>query len=72
MELAPKGSLDKYLRTKMNQLSIERMWQYSNQISCGMDYLHNKRIIHRDLACRNVLLITEFQVVVVVVYLQFL
>ncbi|KAI6653292.1 Activated CDC42 kinase 1 [Oopsacas minuta] len=71
MELAPKGSLDKYLRSKVNQLSIERMWQYSCQISKGMEYLHSKRIIHRDLACRNVLLSNDTQVcLLAVVYLD--
>ena len=62
MELANKGSLDKYLRTKVNQMSIERMWNFSEQIASGMEYLHSKRIIHRDLACRNVLMINDTQV----------
>ena len=62
MELAIKGSLDKYIRMKVNQILIEKMWHFSQQVARGMEYLHSKRIIHRDLACRNVLMINENQV----------
>ena len=68
MELAIKGSLDKYLRNKVNQMLVEKMWHFSHQIASGMEYLHSKRIIHRDLACRNVLMISDNQVSDIMLY----
>lgn len=55
-ELAPLGALLDYLRKQLNQISVATLWDYATQVSKGMAYLESKRYLHRDLACRNVLL----------------
>lgn len=55
-ELAPHGSLLDYLRKQLGQLSISLLWDYATQVAQGMAYLEAKRYLHRDLACRNVLM----------------
>ncbi|KAJ9589589.1 hypothetical protein L9F63_017174 [Diploptera punctata] len=55
-ELAPLGSLLDYLRKQCQHTPITTLWDYALQVATGMAYMESKRFIHRDLACRNVLL----------------
>lgn len=55
-ELAENGSLLDYLRKQCKCISLSLIWNFTVQIATGMAYLESKRFLHRDLACRNVLI----------------
>jgi len=56
LEYVELGSMDKHL----NNLTPAQQNQIILGIVEGMEYLHNHKIIHRDLACRNILLTADY------------
>lgn len=55
-ELAPMGALLDYIRTQNNKVSLNYISKWSTQVAAGMAHLEKSRFLHRDLACRNILL----------------
>ncbi|XP_065897508.1 fibroblast growth factor receptor 3-like [Dysidea avara] len=75
IDFAPNGNLLTFLRahkkeridarqvsgdTMLSNADIKILLKYGLEISCGMEYLGTLNIIHRDLACRNVLVGNDY------------
>jgi NIMA (never in mitosis gene a)-related kinase len=59
MEYCDSGDLSKYLAINMNivkTLNEDKIWRNFIEISLGISYLHNKKILHRDLKTLNIFL----------------
>ncbi|XP_061640418.1 receptor tyrosine-protein kinase erbB-3a [Phyllopteryx taeniolatus] len=55
-ELNNHGSLLEHVKNNKNKLSPQRLLNWCVQIAKGMYYLEENRMVHRNLAARNVLL----------------
>ncbi|XP_051271141.1 receptor tyrosine-protein kinase erbB-3a isoform X5 [Dicentrarchus labrax] len=55
-QLNSQGSLLEHVRNCKNKLSPQRLLNWCVQIAKGMYYLEENRVVHRNLAARNVLL----------------
>ncbi|XP_050332636.1 tyrosine-protein kinase hopscotch [Bactrocera neohumeralis] len=56
MEFVSGGSFNVYLRSQRPNLTNKRLLHFAHDIAKGMNYLAEKKIIHRDLATRNILI----------------
>ncbi|XP_076613307.1 receptor tyrosine-protein kinase erbB-3a isoform X1 [Chaetodon auriga] len=56
MQLSSHGSLLEHVRNCRNKLSPQRLLNWCVQMAKGMYYLEENRVVHRNLAARNVLL----------------
>ncbi|XP_055495036.1 protein-tyrosine kinase 2-beta isoform X1 [Leucoraja erinacea] len=55
MELYPYGELESYLVSNRATLEVVTLGDYSWQISKALAYLEGVKVVHRDIAVRNVL-----------------
>ena len=58
-EYANGGSLDSYLKNKKPRLTVYVQWLYCQQILSGLAFLHERRLLHRDIAARNILVFNQ-------------
>ena len=55
MEYMARGSLAGIVRDHSNQYGMIQILEWAHDICCGMHYLHQRSILHRDLKALNVL-----------------
>nr|XP_044993724.1 interferon-induced, double-stranded RNA-activated protein kinase isoform X2 [Jaculus jaculus] len=63
MEFCDKGTLEKWLENrKRGELDKALALEFFEQITTGVDYIHSKGLIHRDLKPGNIFLVNEKQI----------
>eukprot|EP00094_Tigriopus_californicus_P011915 TCALIF_11510-PA protein Name:"Similar to MAP3K12 Mitogen-activated protein kinase kinase kinase 12 (Homo sapiens)" AED:0.14 eAED:0.14 QI:626/0.71/0.75/0.75/0.57/0.62/8/0/752 len=56
MEYCPHGPLFNFLREEKDRVPPKRLVDWTRQVASGMKYLHDHKIIHRDLKSPNILI----------------
>eukprot|EP00095_Tigriopus_kingsejongensis_P010817 maker-scaffold2896_size11495-snap-gene-0.2 protein:Tk10817 transcript:maker-scaffold2896_size11495-snap-gene-0.2-mRNA-1 annotation:"mitogen-activated protein kinase kinase kinase 13 isoform x4" len=56
MEYCPNGPLYNFLRDEKQRVPPKRLVDWTRQVASGMKYLHDHKIIHRDLKSPNILI----------------
>jgi len=57
MEYCENGDLGKYLKRQMGRaLSESKIWKFFIEMAIGLNYLHNHKILHRDIKTINMFL----------------
>ena len=59
LELAKKGDLHQYLKTKQGKLSPVQTELFLLQVAEALDFIHKAGILHRDLKPENLLVVDE-------------
>jgi len=49
------GSLDRFLKEKKVQLDLVKLLRFASTAAAGITFLTDRKIIHKDLAARNIL-----------------
>lgn len=55
----PRGSLYEYLHKNHAELKLLQKLKFAIDVCKGMEYLHHKDVIHRDLKTANLLMDTS-------------
>lgn len=57
MEYCENGDLGALLKRQMGRsLNESKIWKYFVQTALGLEYLHSKKILHRDIKTINIFL----------------
>ncbi|XP_060877817.1 fibroblast growth factor receptor 1-like [Metopolophium dirhodum] len=62
IEYASNGNMLSFLSSMNPRVSEKELLSYANQVAQGMEYLHGKNCIHRDLGARNVLVTKNLEI----------
>ena len=58
LEFAEYGSINQYLRNDEN-IEAKKLVSYSEQVAMALQYIADKKLVHRDVAARNVLVFSK-------------
>lgn len=57
MEYCENGDIGKYLKKQMNRpMPEDKIWKFFIEMCLGLRYLHDKKILHRDIKTINMFL----------------
>ena len=57
MEFCEGGDLSNYIRNQMGRpISENKIWKFFIQSCVGLDYIHKRKILHRDIKSMNIFL----------------
>uniref|UniRef100_A0A1I7VUS2 Tyrosine-protein kinase n=1 Tax=Loa loa TaxID=7209 RepID=A0A1I7VUS2_LOALO len=56
MEFMSGGAVDEYLRRKGKKVAAKARAKILQEAAIGLEYLHRQKCLHRDIACRNLLI----------------
>jgi serine/threonine protein kinase len=63
MQYCDKGDLGHHIKQQMNVPFLEKkIWKFFIQMLLGIEYLHNKNVLHRDISTKNIFLTRDYQI----------